>query len=103
MRKMRGRKGFFAIKIYLEKAHDRLNWNFITTNLEQTGIKDSFIKLIMECITSTSLNAIWNGCKTEFFKPSRGVRQGDPLSPYIFVLCMDRFSRRICEAVDDKR
>ncbi|KAF7845080.1 ribonuclease H [Senna tora] len=55
----------------------------------------------MTCISSPKLNVIWNGERIEDFQPSRGLRQGDPLSPYIFVLCMDILSHIICNAVNN--
>ncbi|KAI4297363.1 hypothetical protein L6164_037258 [Bauhinia variegata] len=55
----------------------------------------------MECVQSVSMKVLWNGAKIEEFKPGRGVRQGDPISPYIFVTCMDKLSRLIAECVED--
>ncbi|KAL9412228.1 hypothetical protein AB3S75_045787 [Citrus x aurantiifolia] len=84
-----------AIKVDLEKAYDRLSWEFIKETLEFVGLPTNFIRIIMECITSGSMQILWNGKLTESFKTSRGIRQGDPISPYIFVLCIERLSHII--------
>lgn len=57
----------------------------------------------MACISSSSLSVLWNGDKSQAFTPTRGVRQGDPLSPYIFVLCMERLSQLITRECEVKR
>ena len=66
-------------------------------------MNEGLIDVIMRCITSTTLNVLWNSNKTSEFKPSIGLHQGDPLSPYLFVLCMDKFSHIICDVVAKKR
>lgn len=53
----------------------------------------------MECVTTSSMKILWNGEPTETFKPSRGIRQGDRLSPYLFVLCMERLNQVIEESI----
>ena len=53
----------------------------------------------MECLTFNCMNILWNGELIDDFSPSRGVRQGDPLSPYIFVLCIERLSYGIYRSV----
>lgn len=88
------------MKIDLEKAFDRVRWDFLQQVLIDAGMSSNFINLIMNCITSVTYNVLWNGTQTEFFSPQRVLRQGDPISPFLFVLCMDRLSHIISDAVD---
>ena len=78
-----------AIKIDLEKAYDRIEWNFIREMLTLFNFPENLIKLIMNCVTSVSTSLLLNGGSVEPFLPSRGIKQGDPLSPYLFILCME--------------
>jgi len=95
MRRKTGAKGWMAIKLDLEKADDRIRWDFIQETLAQMRLPDQLIKVMMHCVSSCSLNILWNGEPTETFQPSRGIRQGDPLSPYLFVACMERLTQLI--------
>ena len=54
----------------------------------------------MECLSTAQMNVLWNREMTEDFQPGRGIRQGDPISPYIFVLCIERLSHGIFQAVN---
>lgn len=74
MRKKKGKKGFMAIKIDLEKAYDRLSWQFIEDTLREAGFNDVWVKNVMGCITTTRLGVIWNGEQLNWIKPTRGVR-----------------------------
>ncbi|WCJ40291.1 DNAse I-like superfamily protein [Euphorbia peplus] len=95
MRKKNGKSGWMALKVDLEKAYDRLRWVFIRDSLQAMGLPTKLISLVMFCISSVSLQIMWNGSPTPPFFPSRGIRQGDPLSPYICVLCMERLAHQI--------
>nr|KYP49443.1 Retrovirus-related Pol polyprotein LINE-1 [Cajanus cajan] len=96
------KKGWMAIKIDLEKAYDRLKWKFIKDTLEDIGLPQQFVEMVWACISTPSMSMLWNGEKLEDFTPSKGIRQGDPLSPYLFVLCMERVFHLIEIAVIHK-
>lgn len=99
MRTKQGAGGWMAIKIDLEKAFDRLKWEFIEDTLFNANLPPRLVRLIMSCLTTSSMQVLWNGKASQSFQPQRGVRQGDPLSPYLFVLCMERLSQMITAAV----
>lgn len=87
------------LKIDLKKSFDRLEWSFIRQDLVYFN-HPGLSKLIMFSISSSSISMPVNGGYTYSFKPSRGIKQGDLLSPYIFILCMELLSRRINHEVD---
>lgn len=85
----RGRVGYMAIKVDLAKAYDKLEWSFIHKVLQAFHFPQNLIKVIMNYITSMSISILLNGSAMEPFNPLRGIKQGNPLSPYIFILCME--------------
>lgn len=78
-----------TIKIDLEKAYDKLEWYFIRERLNQINMFEELIKVIMSCVSSVSTLILFNGRILDPIYPSRGIRLGDPLSPYLFILCID--------------
>lgn len=89
-----------AIKIDLEKADDRLDWSFVRETLVDSGLPSGFVDLIWHCISSPRLQMLQNGEALDEFSPSGGIRQGDPISPYLFVLCIEKLFQMINLAVD---
>ena len=103
LRKRKGRTGYMVVKIDLEKAYDRLEWSFIKMVLEHFGFLENMINLIMSCVSTPTTTLLVNGGKLESFKPSRGIRQGDRISPYLFLLCMEFLGAQITSMCEDKR
>ncbi|KAL4273826.1 hypothetical protein GQ457_13G020550 [Hibiscus cannabinus] len=97
------KQGWMATKVDLEKAFDRIKWDFLRETLEEAGFPLPLIRIIMHCVSSSLVQVQWNGVLSPPFSPERGVRQGDPLSPYLFVLAMERLGHAIRKAVDSGR
>ncbi|CAL1384036.1 unnamed protein product [Linum trigynum] len=102
LRNRKGKRGGIVIKIDLEKAYDRLHWSFLRDTLGEIGLPSTWINRIMTCVEKNQMRINWNGELTSVIKPSRGVRQGDPLSSFLFVLCMERLAHRIEQVVEEK-
>ena len=81
-----------AVKTDMSKAYDRLEWDFVSLVLERLGFHHNPIKCIMHCISSVTYCFPINGLPRGKIAPSRGIRQGDPLSPYIFIMCSEVLS-----------
>ncbi|CAL1390428.1 unnamed protein product [Linum trigynum] len=101
--KTRGNKGYMALKVDMEKAYDGVEWPFLLAILDKLGFNATWQGWIHECLRSSSFSALMNGSPKGFFAASRGLRQGDPLSPLLFVLCTEGFAALLRKAIPENK
>ena len=88
-------------KLDVEKAYDHVNWDFLIYMLDRYGFLEKWRRWVFFCISTVKFSILINGTPCGFFESSRGIRQSDPLSPLLFVIVMDAFSKMLDNAVRD--
>ena len=99
----KSKKALMALKLDMSKAYDRVEWKFLEMIMRKLGLHERWISLMMMCISMVSYSVLINGEAKGKIIPSWGLRQGDPISPYLFLLCTEGLSARLKkEEIEDK-
>ncbi|XP_062116553.1 uncharacterized protein LOC133830553 [Humulus lupulus] len=102
-RKGTGKDGYMDLKLDMSKAYDRIEWGFLEATMKKMGFGDHWVSLIMKCVSSVPYKIAISGKELGPIVPSRGLRQGDPLLPYLFIICAEGFSALISKFVAEGR
>ena len=98
-----GTNAFMAIILDMAKTYDRVEWGFLEKVMSKMGFCSTWINWILKCVSSVTYSFNISGEKRGFVRPSRGIRQGDPLSPYLFLLVSEGLSRLLNTAMGEHR
>ena len=99
--KTRGEKGTI-IKLHMANAFDRVKHMFLLEVLQKFGFEGNFLKWVFACLSSPWIAPLVNGHPTPFFRASKGLRQGCPLSPLLYILIVEAFNKSLDHARKEK-
>lgn len=98
--KRSGRVGEMVLKLDMSKAFDRVEWGFLEKIMYKMGFYDSWVKLMMGCVNTVTYSIIINGRPWGHITLSKGLRQGGPLSPFLFLFCVEGLSTLIRKSLE---
>ena len=96
-----GKTGYIAVKLDMSKAYDRVEWAFLEEIMRKLGFEERWITLMMAFVKLVSNLILVNGELKGLIRPSRGIHQGDPLSPSLFLLCTEGLHSLIAKAANE--
>ena len=84
-----GETGFMTVKLDMSKAYDRVEWGYLENLMRKMGFNERWIGLVIVCVGIVTYLILINGEPQGMIHPMRRIRQGDPLSPFLFLLCTE--------------
>lgn len=81
--------------VKLDMSKDRVKWFFVEEIMKWMGFDPGWVDSLMRCVHTVSYSVVFNGRVGDSFRPTKGLRQGDPLSPFLFLLCAEGLSSLI--------
>ncbi|XP_028084604.1 uncharacterized protein LOC114285700 [Camellia sinensis] len=96
----KSKKRGIILKLDFEKAYDSLNWEFLWPMMNNLGFGEKWLVWMRNCISSVRVSVLVNGSPTEEFQPQKGLRQGDPLSPFLFIIAAEALNLLLARAVE---
>lgn len=100
-KRISGDVGDVSLKLDISKAYDRVSWGYLKSRMLAMGFSNRWIHWMMMCVTSVSYSISFQGSNIGPILPKRGLRQGDPLSPYLFLLCVEGLSLSLKSAANN--
>jgi len=101
LEEMKRRKTIYVFfKVDYEKAYDLVIWDFICYMIDRLGFRGKWIRWVRACLESSSMLVLVNGSPTQDFKPRKGLRQGDPLAPFLFLIVAEGLVGVVRKAIE---
>uniref|UniRef100_A0A8I6WPS9 Reverse transcriptase domain-containing protein n=1 Tax=Hordeum vulgare subsp. vulgare TaxID=112509 RepID=A0A8I6WPS9_HORVV len=99
--KIHGKESYATVKLHMSKAYDRVEWHFLEAMMVKLRFHRRFVELIMKCVRMVKFRIKINAYFMDKVLLERGLRQGDPMSPYLFLLCAKAFSSLLTKPVEN--